>query len=269
MCDHTILVIEDDRDSLEAMCDALQAEGYRTIGARDGQTALAHLDSGRKLSAVLLDLMMPTMDGWQFVAEWRKRANRADLPLILVSGEANLAATARELGAVAHLRKPVDLDVLLGTVAKVDRPQARPGPIAEAPTPAVPAATGAQRPSRRARILAVDDEPLSLLALGDMLGDEGFDVETAVTGAEALQKLARIEPDVLLTDINLPDMNGAALCAIVRERVPNVRVVVMTGHAESHELVKAVRQHGRTAYVGKPLDFDVLMRILETTLISP
>jgi len=113
-----ILVVDDNLDVLQAMTLVLKPEGYVVITATDGQAALDRLRQGLKPSLILLDLMMPGMDGWQFMAELHQDASLTDIPVIIVSGGAYPAAEIDSLGAAGYLRKPFDVPTLYSMVEK-------------------------------------------------------------------------------------------------------------------------------------------------------
>jgi CheY-like chemotaxis protein len=77
---HTVLLVEDEEDLRETMRDALELNGYGVIAARDGQEALEQLDLVDNICVILLDLVMPRMNGWDFFATLRKRAAFVDVP---------------------------------------------------------------------------------------------------------------------------------------------------------------------------------------------
>ena len=112
-----ILVVDDDPDILQTLALCLSTEGYRVVMAGNGQEALDVLGK-EKPACILLDLMMPVMDGWQFVAEldgrgWRKA------PLLILSADRAVQGHASKLRADAFLAKPFDLDELLGKVQQL------------------------------------------------------------------------------------------------------------------------------------------------------
>src|SRR5689334_6104245 len=80
----TILVVDDDEDILEALRDLLRDEGYDVVAARDGRTALERLRGGLRPRLILLDLMMPTMNGYEFRREQRADPALAGIPTIVV-----------------------------------------------------------------------------------------------------------------------------------------------------------------------------------------
>ncbi|MCO5166769.1 MAG: response regulator [Planctomycetes bacterium] len=121
----TILLVEDDPGIREALCELLTDSGYRAAAAADGQDAIRLLEGdGRAPCLVLLDLMMPGMNGWEFRRWLAGRPELAQVPVVLLSAHANLPAEARALDVAAFLRKPIDVDRMLDTVASLCGPSA-------------------------------------------------------------------------------------------------------------------------------------------------
>ena len=112
-----VLVVDDDPDILQTLGLCLSSEGYRVLMAANGKEALDILDHEHP-SVILLDLMMPVMDGWQFVAELDHRGRR-DVPLLILSADRSVQGHAQQLRASGHLAKPFDLDDLLGKVQQL------------------------------------------------------------------------------------------------------------------------------------------------------
>jgi CheY-like chemotaxis protein len=126
-----ILVIEDDDDIREVMQEALASEGFRVDVAKDGLDALGKLDEGEGAPLILLDMMMPKMDGETFLKALRGRPALADAPVVVISGNAAVREKASSLHAAACLVKPFELDELLGVVRRLT--QADSGPRSTAP----------------------------------------------------------------------------------------------------------------------------------------
>ena len=111
-----VLVVDDDPGVLEILQIALQAEGYDVMLARNGLEALDR--AGEQLPHLMLvDLMMPIMDGWQFVRECRKYNGCDKTPVIVLSAARDLEKAVRDLGVQAAVPKPFNLDDLLELVA--------------------------------------------------------------------------------------------------------------------------------------------------------
>jgi DNA-binding response OmpR family regulator len=114
-----VLVVEDDVSIGQVIADLLADEGYQVRWAKDGRAALAVLDEWRP-DVIVLDLMMPVLDGRAFRAEQRRRGGAvAQVPVIVLSGARAARAAAAELGVAAVLTKPFDLDRLVATVGRV------------------------------------------------------------------------------------------------------------------------------------------------------
>lgn len=114
----TVCVIDDDEDIREAMRMILEMKGYEVLEADDGASALEQLHVHRHPCVILLDLMMPGMNGWEFRERQRSDPDLASIPVIILSGVHDLAARAREIGAADQLQKPVDLARLLDAISR-------------------------------------------------------------------------------------------------------------------------------------------------------
>jgi chemosensory pili system protein ChpA (sensor histidine kinase/response regulator) len=113
----TVMVIDDDADIRELMKMFLEADGYRVNVAKDGLDAIEQLQAGARPAVILLDLMLPRMDGEQFLK--RMRAGRfGKIPVVVVSGHNAAQQKAVEIHAASCLEKPVELDELLKTVRR-------------------------------------------------------------------------------------------------------------------------------------------------------
>jgi len=110
---HVVLVVEDDPDIRATLCEALEDHGYTAVGASNGVEALDYLHkAGERPCLILLDLMMPVMDGQTFRNEQRADPSLAEIPVIVISAYRDVEKHARELAADC-LPKPVRLETLL------------------------------------------------------------------------------------------------------------------------------------------------------------
>ena len=115
MSAHTILVVEDDHDVREAFVQVLQSDGYEAVPAGDGEEALTQLQGGLTPCLILLDLMMPRMNGWEFIEHHRRLASRS--PIVVVSAYGSQEQLGSD-GVLAYMRKPVDIEALLELIAR-------------------------------------------------------------------------------------------------------------------------------------------------------
>jgi CheY-like chemotaxis protein len=113
--EQTILVIEDDLDCRETICELLEFSGYRTIGFSDPVDALALLRGGLAASLILLDLFTPTMLGNEFLDDLRQEKLNT-IPVVLISGDSAVREIAERLGAASFLQKPFHLRDILDCV---------------------------------------------------------------------------------------------------------------------------------------------------------
>ena len=113
-----VLVVDDDDAIRLTVADALVDEGYQVLTAANGAEALDQVQASSP-DAIVLDLMMPVLDGWGFLTECRQRRLCEDIPILVMSAYRRLAETAPDLKVRACIAKPFELDVLLGAVERL------------------------------------------------------------------------------------------------------------------------------------------------------
>jgi CheY-like chemotaxis protein len=118
MSKSSVLVVEDDVDVREALVVFLQGEGYDVVEAEHGQEALQRLRSGPRIGLILLDLMMPVMNGWQFREAQTKDPSLAEIPVVIVTADHGAVKKAAAAGAAGCLLKPVELGDVLDYVGR-------------------------------------------------------------------------------------------------------------------------------------------------------
>ena len=111
-----VLLIDDDADIRAIVAQVLELEGYRVHTACDGAQALKNMRLGPPPRLILLDLMMPGMNGWQFRRAQLADPTLATIPVVVLSGGGGLSAEPDDIGAAGFLRKPIDLTTLLEVV---------------------------------------------------------------------------------------------------------------------------------------------------------
>jgi CheY-like chemotaxis protein len=119
----TVFIIEDDVDTREMIGRFLELEGFRVETAANGRQALERLDAGTRACVILLDLMMPVMDGWEFRRQQASHARIADIPVIVFSAAGR--DRIEQVEANDYISKPVDLDELLDRVCRFCLPDKR------------------------------------------------------------------------------------------------------------------------------------------------
>ena len=107
----TVLVVDDDADIRDALCELLEDEGYRAISAANGQEALANLSTGELPCVILLDLMMPVMDGWEFRRRQQEDPRLAQVPVVVITAAGKYGTSS--IDAAHVLPKPLRLELVL------------------------------------------------------------------------------------------------------------------------------------------------------------
>jgi CheY-like chemotaxis protein len=112
-----VLVVDDDPDALDAITAILEDAGYDALRAANGREALGQLgDHEGHCDLILLDLLMPVMNGWDFRRKQKATPAFADIPVLLMSAGAHMATVSGELNAAGYVTKPVDVSDLLAVV---------------------------------------------------------------------------------------------------------------------------------------------------------
>ena len=111
-----ILIVEDDADIREALALTLRDGGFEVASAANGKEGLEQLQNGPRPDLIVLDLMMPVMDGWQFRREQQRDLRWASIPVVIVSADGSVRQKATAISAEGFVKKPIDPGVLMETV---------------------------------------------------------------------------------------------------------------------------------------------------------
>ena len=117
------------------------------------------------------------------------------------------------------------------------------------------------------KLLIVDDDELSRLTAEELLVRDGFDVTAAADGFQALKDFEASPCHLALVDLMMPGMDGIELLERLKEKAPDLPVIIMTAHNEIHAYLRA-KDKGAFEYLVKPVDFDILKQML-STIFSP
>ncbi|MBN9518041.1 PAS domain S-box protein [bacterium] len=261
-----VLVVDDNATNRRVLVDTVRQWGAAPVWAESGREALAEL---RRAAAarepyrlVLLDGMMPGMDGFEVAAQvGRDRALAGAAVLMLTSADrTGDAARCRDLGVAAYLVKPVkpaELNRAISAALAVTPAPAR------AASPHTPPPRGAG--GRPLRVLLAEDNVVNQRVATRLLEAGGHAVTVANHGGEALAALDRGAFDLVLMDVQMPEVDGFEATKAIREREAgtgrHTRVVAMTAHAMKgdRELCLAA---GMDDYVSKPIQKGELARVL-------
>ena len=218
--DATVLAVDDDPAFLRLLSLNLRESGYKVLTARNGAEGL-RLAAEAKPYAVILDVKMPDIDGWRMLRELKANPQTAGLPVIMVSviDERGLGFA---LGASDYLVKPIDRDQLLSALLRLRVNGHKHEPV-----------------------LVVDDDAAVCNLLKSELSQEGFRVETAANGAEALEKVESQLPAAIILDLMMPVMDGFEVINRLKSdlRTSSIPVIVLTAKDLTDEDVSSINGH--------------------------
>jgi PAS domain S-box-containing protein len=256
-----VLVVDDHSITLDILTRHLRAWQMTPVAVNSGAAALEQFAMAGPFDVAILDRLMPEMDGLALAAHIRQHPQGTQLPLVLLSSIGNGLAQAKELDLAAVLDKPVKqahlqktLIGILGQEAVV-RKSAPPGSRFD-PTLAQ---------SQPLRILLAEDNVVNQKVAQHILGRLGYRVDIAANGIEVLQALQRQRYDVVLMDVQMPDMDGLETTRrIFAQWPPEQRpyIVAMTAHALMGDEEKC-RAAGMDDYITKPVQLEKLIAALE------
>jgi DNA-binding response OmpR family regulator len=246
---HSVLVVDDSVTFREALCEALCMQGYTVHSAASGEEGL-RAAAAKRPDVVIVDSVLPGIDGATVVRKMRLDAALRDTPCIMLTGSGELGAELAALnsGADGFARKEEDIALLLARVAAVLRTAKDGRRDAEGDSLAGPK-----------RILAIDDSPTYLDALADSLREEGYDVIMARSGEEALEMIAVQLVDCILLDRLMPGLGGTETCRRIKSTpaLRDIPLIMLTGTEDRDAMIQGLTT-GADDYVLKSSELEVL-----------
>jgi CheY-like chemotaxis protein len=118
-----VLLVDDDSPSVEALREMLEYEGLQVVWEQNGRDALSRLRESGEFCVILLDLMMPVLDGFGFRRQQLQDPKLASIPVIIITADGTAAERAKELGTEVYFRKPISPPDLLRAIRKYCRPE--------------------------------------------------------------------------------------------------------------------------------------------------
>lgn len=241
----SILIVDDDQNHVTLMSRRLEAAGYNIYVAYDGLDGLNQA-THRRPDLIITDVLLPKMSGFQLVEQVKANPETSTIPIVMMSAVyvtdedmmrgVELGAESYMAKADLALRKPLEAEALLAAVGELLK--------------------GASSPAEGAigsRIMVADDDANTVRLVTKRLQSEGFQVESASDGQEALDKIAAGSYDLVLLDYKMPEVDGLTVLSRVKESKPNTAVVIMTAYGSEAVAMESLRR-GADDYLIKPLD---------------
>jgi CheY-like chemotaxis protein len=256
-----ILLVDDHLITLDILARQLRAWEMIPVAVNSGAAALAKVSAGEVFDIAILDRQMPEMDGLTLAAQLRREAEGAQLPLVMLSSIGNSPSRAKELNFAAMLDKPVKQAHLQKILVSVLTQQS----VARKPVPLVSRFDPTMAQRMPLRILMAEDNAVNQKVAQHMLSRLGYRADIAGNGEEVLQALQRQPYDVILMDVQMPEMDGLeATRRIHAQWSPERRpyIVAMTAHALIGDAEKCLVA-GMNDYISKPIQLEKLIAALE------
>ncbi len=247
------LVADDGALNREVLVGFLRKLGLSAEAVEDGSAVLERLRENADFDYVLLDIEMSGLNGLETARIVREERRFKHLPIVALTGHVDAEArrATREAGMDGHIAKPIDMDVLQEELLRL--------------RPAIP---GREMLAGR-RALVVDDHGLNRDLTGDLLAAVGMEVTFASNGREALERLEGGLFDLVLMDLQMPEMDGVETTLAIRGRPgwANLPVIALTAQAQSTDR-NASLIAGVNAHLTKPVDEALLYRTIRECLVA-
>ena len=264
-----VLVVDDNLTNRRILERLLAGWGMKPTLADNGRQALETLAQAREahkpFPLVLTDGNMPEMDGFQLAEEIRKNPELSGATVMMLTsgGQRGDAARCRELGLAGYLTKPVGQGELLDAVLRVA------GSKGSTEKPAVVTRHSLREERRPLRILLAEDNLVNQTLASRLLEKHGHNVVTTGNGREALERLENESFDLVLMDVQMPEIDGFEATATIRKKEEttgtHLPVVAMTAHAMQGDKERCLAA-GMDGYVSKPVNAKELLAVVQAAL---
>lgn len=227
------LIVEDDPYAARLVGLQLGEAGFGCVIAPTAEAALEQLDRMPPPDLITLDILLPGMDGWELLAELKRRPQLSSIPVVIISIVSE-RDKGLSLGATGVLQKPFTQAELLAALAAA-RPDAGSQPL---------------------KLLAIDDDPAVLELVCNHLGSNALEIRCAHSGREGLEMAEADPPDLILLDLMMPGMDGFEVAEALRrrERTARIPILVLTAKLLTHE--DRARLNGNVERIMQKSDFN-------------
>ncbi|PRY47358.1 PAS domain S-box-containing protein [Spirosoma oryzae] len=265
-----VLIVDDNATNRLIVQNMLNLKGIASDQSSNGIDALEKLKRGPVYDLVLMDYHMPYMDGIETIRQIRRTLNYSadQLPIILLGSSADDAyveAVCHTLSVQQHLIKPIKIQPFFQALAQIHQPQSLPIPLSAPVAPATPL-VGEQT------VLIVEDNSVNMMLASAILRSVSptINLLTAQNGREGVDVFIRSKPDLILMDIQMPEMNGYEATAAIRalDAGQTVPIIALTAGIMKSERERCLNA-GMNDYITKPVVKDTIARILHQWLPAP
>ncbi|MEP6917503.1 MAG: response regulator, partial [Acidobacteriota bacterium] len=230
----TALIVEDDFKSADLIRVQLEAEGFTVFHAASAEVALL-LAAQQPLSLITLDIMLPNMDGWEFLERIKQVEELRRIPVVIISIVAD-RNKGFSLGAAAVMQKPIARLELYESLVDLGL-----FPVAQ---------------NRPVKILVIDDDPKAVELIATRIRDLPSTVLRAYGGREAIEIARRELPDLIILDLMMPDVSGFGVVEALKESPDTARIPVLVVTAKQISPADRSRLSGYVSAILEKVEFD-------------
>ena len=265
----TALVVDDNATNRRVLAEVLAGWKMRVSSVESARAAMETLAQLRQRKQIprlmIIDAHMPETDGFMLAGQVKQDPALAELTMIMLTsgGLPGDAARCRQIGISGYLTKPISRaelrDVILIALSRRDQPPGTPSLITRA-------VVRNGRAAAARRILLAEDNPVNQMLIVRILEKRGHSVTVAATGCEAVAAVEREHFDLVLMDVQMPEMDGFAATAAIRERErqtgARLSIIAITAHAMKGDEERCLAA-GMDGYIPKPLQPQRLFELIE------
>lgn len=230
----TVLLVEDDSHAIDLLTLYLTTANFNVIVARDGDEGLMMAHRVHP-SAIILDIRLPHMDGWDFLAQAKADPDIADIPVIIVS-ILDERGKGIALGAADYIVKPASRDDVLAALHRLTLP--------------------ARAMNGSAKVLVIDDDQLAIELMEAVLQPEGYTILKATDGENGILLAQQELPSLIILDLLMPGVDGFAVVNLLRANTATaaIPIIILTSKAMSQE--EKERLNGQISYLAHKAEFN-------------
>ncbi len=237
-----VLIVDDDVDMAETLCDILKAKGLQVEIALDGYKAVEKAKV-KKFDLVLMDIKMPRMNGVDSYKKIKKLQPKSVVVMMTAYAAQDLVAESLKEGVYGIWYKPVEIEKIITLIENT--------------------------PKKSALLLIVDDDFSTCETLIDILQKKGYRLIQVGSGEEAIMAIKESDFDCVFIDAKMPVMNGLETYLELRKIRPHIKAIMVTAYRqEVHEIVEEAFKNDLYTCLYKPMNVDELLMIVEKVLVE-
>ena len=242
-----LLLIEDHKVTCNRFKKAIEKEGFEVFVANDGEEGI-NIFNSNDIEIIISDYHLPKKTGLEIMHMVLSKRPNVAFVLVTGHGDQKFAMDAINKGALDYIKKPIDLEQVLSTLERFKERKKLNATITPLPT-----------------ILVVEDDEIARNSFVRELKNHKYHVLFGSNGLEGLNIFKQNKIDIIVTDLNMPEMSGICLIKEVRELSDDPEIIIISGYGDEEETIKALR-FGAFAYLKKPFNIDELLVVVEKAI---